>query len=254
MSLIAMAVYSTEENKKDDQLRKTLQSLWDTVDFRKHRLILSVNGKTPETMNILFDYNDCIHQTIFNEENIGTAKAINKVWRMRETEEHCVKIDDDVVIHSQNWLEEMEEAIRRDPAIGIIGLKRKDLIECTTHPSQDFRSLLVQLPHQPGERWMVIERVKGVMGTCKMINYRLLNKIGYLNQPSVYGFDDSIYSTRSRLAGFINCFLPHIEIDHIDPGGTDYTTWKQQHAGQIMAEVQRMVNEYEIGSRPLYEA
>ena len=253
MALIAMAVYSTAENKKDLQLRKTLQSLWETVDFSKHRLIISINGSTPLTGEILFDYEEMIHDVIVNESNIGTAKAINKAWVKRAPGEHCIKIDDDVVIHSDGWADELEEAIRRDPSIGIIGLKRKDLIESTHHEDNNYRSQLIQLPHQPGERWMVIERARGIMGTCKMVNYKLLDKIGYLYQPSVYGFDDSMYSLRSDLAGFINCFLPHIEIDHIDPGGTDYTKWKQEHAGEIMAQAQKLVAEYSRGIRPIYE-
>jgi glycosyltransferase involved in cell wall biosynthesis len=223
------------------------------VDWTKHRLIISINGSTPETSNILLDYQEMISQVIVNEGNIGTSKAINKAWKERDLHEHCVKIDDDVVIHHDGWVEEMEEAIRREPKIGIIGLKRKDLIECTTHEDANYRSVLIQLKHEPGEKWMVIERVRGVMGTCKMINYALLDKIGYLSQPTVYGFDDSIYSCRSDLAGFINCFLPHIEIDHIDPGGTDYTKWKQEHAGENMRAANEMISKYLSGERPLYE-
>jgi len=253
MTLIAMAVYSTAENQKDLQLRKTFQSLWETVDWTKHRLIISINGSTPVTSEILMDYHEMISQVIVNESNLGTAKAINNGWKQRKSHEHCIKIDDDVVIHSPNWIEEMEEAIRREPKIGIIGLKRKDLIECTTHEDANYRSVLIQLSHEPGERWMVIERVRGVMGTCKMINSALIDKIGYLYQPSVYGFDDSMYSCRSDIAGFINCFLPHIEIDHIDPGGTEYTKWKQDHAGETFLKANQVISDYISGKRPIYE-
>jgi glycosyltransferase involved in cell wall biosynthesis len=253
MALIAMAAYSTAENQKDAQLRKTLQSLWETVDWTKHRLMISVNGSTEETREILRDYEEMIEDVIVNDSNIGTAKAINKVWKLRRSGEHCVKIDDDVVIHHDGWVDEMEEAINREPKIGIIGLKRKDLIECTTHPDTNYRSVLIQLPHKPGERWIVIERARGIMGTCKMINHALLDKIGYLYQPSVYGFDDSMYSCRSDIAGFINCFLPHINIDHIDPGGTNYTTWKQDHAGETFSKANQVINDYISGKRPIYE-
>lgn len=253
MSLIAMAVYSTEENKKDEQLRKTLQSLWETVDWTKHRLIISVNGSTEITSEILLDYQEMISQVIVNDGNIGTAKAINKAWKERDLHEHCVKIDDDVVIHHDGWLEEMEEAISRETRIGILGLKRKDLIEHTSHPDANYRSILIQLPHEPGQSWIVVERARGIMGTCKMINWQLLDKIGYLYQPSVYGFDDSMYSCRSDLAGFWNCFLPHINIDHIDPGGTNYTKWKQDHAGETIAAAQKIIEQYQTGQRPIYE-
>ena len=249
-----MAVYSTAENKKDWQLKKTLESLSNTVDFSSHDLVISVNGATEETGNILFEYRDIIDDIIHNGDNLGTAKAINKVWAKRLSGQHCVKIDDDVVIHELDWIDQMEEAIKREPKIGIIGLKRKDLIEHVNHPDLNFKSVLLQLSHEPGQRWMVIERVRGVMGTCKMVNSALIDKIGYLYQPTKYGFDDSMYSCRSDLAGFINCFLPHIDIDHIDPGQTDYTTWKQKHAGETIQLAQGIINDYITGKRPLYEA
>ena len=81
MSIIAMAVYSTPENQKDQYLDKTLQSLMDSVDFTKHRLMLSVNAYTPITQLIFKKYKDIITEVIYNDTNIGTAEAINKIWQ-----------------------------------------------------------------------------------------------------------------------------------------------------------------------------
>jgi len=51
-----MAVYSTVENKKDECLAKTLESLRGSVDFTKHRLMLSVNAYTFETEMLFIKY------------------------------------------------------------------------------------------------------------------------------------------------------------------------------------------------------
>ena len=53
MALIAMAVYSTPENGKDEYLDKNFASLTRTVDFTKHRLILSVNAATEYTWQLI---------------------------------------------------------------------------------------------------------------------------------------------------------------------------------------------------------
>lgn len=256
MSLIVMACYDTKENGRSEFTEKTLESLLHTVDFDKHEAIIVNNVSCERTYQLIesFVYRAGENvQAIHLPENQGTAKAINLGWSRRKAGQHCVKIDNDVVIHSRGWVDEMEEAIRREPKIGIIGLKRKDLMECTTFPDPNFRSVLIQLPHVAGERWIIIEAARGIMGTCKMVNSALLDTIGYLYQPTVYGWDDSLYSCRSELAGFINCFLPHIEIDHIDPGGTDYTKWKQDHAGETISIAQQLKNEYLNGIRPIYE-
>lgn len=263
MALIAMAVHNLDGTPRANYTERTLHSLMETVDFTKHRLVIIDNGSNAETIQVYKDFVGFYHPIaarkkwndvhfIYNGQNIGTARAINKAWKFRLPGENAIKMDNDVVIHSPGWIDEMEEAIKRMPSIGIIGLKRKDLDERPDHETHWFRSQLVMLPHQRGERWIVVEVVHHVMGTCQMYSSALLDKIGYLVQPSVYGFDDALSAVRCRKAGFINVFLPHINIDHIDEGGNEYTAWKQAKAGEDGPQYERMKQEYESGTKPIY--
>lgn len=238
MALIGIACYSTDENKKDDCLERTLESLYETVDFSKHRLMLSVNAATERTRDIILDFGGMIEKVFDNGDNIGTARAINKIWALRNPGESVIKMDDDIVInHYTDWPDEMEEAIRRDPNIGQIGLKRKDCWENVSHPDPDYKSELIQLPHVPGERWMVVEKSNHIIGSCVMHSAALVDKVGALYQPSAYGYDDVIMSWRSKKAGFYNCFLYHVPIDHIDEGLTPYQNWKHKHSGEQTQKV-----------------
>lgn len=257
-----MAVWDTAENKRTDFTRRTIQSLFDTVDFRNHRLIISDNGSCDETWKVYADFNIPIFSAgrvpetkamvIKNDSNLGTAEAINKAWIYRVHGENAIKMDNDVVIHYKNWIEDMEEAIRRDPLIGIVGLKRKDCWENPEHPDPFYRSLLKML-HEPGKKWMIAEYVSHVMGTCQMYSSALLDKIGYLYQIGLYGFDDSFAAFRCTKAGMRNAFLPHIEIDHIDPGGTEYQKWKEEVSGKVLAkEYRETVNGYMTGKKDIY--
>ena len=252
MALIVMAVYSTEENKKDSCLEKTLMSLSKTVDFTRHRLILSINAVTKDTPSIIYKFSNIIAQVIRNGANIGTAEAINKGFHLRNKGENCIKMDDDVVIHSSGWIEVMEDAIRREPKIGIIGLKRKDCIENVNHSDEYFRSSLLQLPQVAGERWINVEKVHHVMGTCQMYSSALLDTIGYLCQPKQYGWDDVLASSRSKASGFINVFLPNVEIDHIDEGKTPYQVWKERHAGLDIGTITKLMDGYSNGTISTY--
>ena len=251
MALIAMAVYSTPENGKDEYLEKTLESLSRTVDFTKHRLILSVNASTAKTATILEKYQDIL-KVIFNFKNLGTAEAINLGWKTQLPGENLIKMDDDVVIHSEGWVDRMEEAIARDPSIGQCGLKRRDCWESVTHKDEFYRSKLIQLPHAPGEKWIVVEEVHHVMGTCVMHSAALLNKVGYLYQPKLYGFDDSFMSFRSRLAGFKNVFLTSVDIEHIDRGDNGFQKWKEHHAGTCWEEYHTTLRDYQSGKKSIY--
>jgi GT2 family glycosyltransferase len=254
MALIAMAVHDTEENGRSGLTEQTLFSLFENTDWNRHRLIIVDNNscaKTKELYQHIIQHN-MAEKIIFNSENLGTAEAINRAWIFRKPGENCIKMDNDVIIKEDGrWIDDMEEAIRREPKIGQVGLKRKDLWE-SPERTDFYKSELIMLPHQPGERWMVVEKVNHVMGTCQMYSSALLDKIGYLYQPRLYGFDDSLASVRSHLAGFISVFLPHIEIDHIDPGGTPYQTWKENHAGEQWQEYHKVLREYREGTRPIY--
>lgn len=189
---------------------------------------------------------------IRNEENIGTARAINKAWAYREPGEHCVKMDDDILINSGHSFDEMERAIELDPQIGQVGLKRKDCWEFPGHENADYKSELKMLPHTPGHPWIIVETVKHVIGSCVMHSSALLDKVGYLYQPSLYGYDDVIMSHRTHLAGMYSCFLPHINIDHIDDGTTPYQDWKHKHSGEQTQKVIDLVHEMYNGTKPIY--
>jgi GT2 family glycosyltransferase len=244
MALIAMAVHDTEENGRSKYTHKTLNTIYETVDLDCNRLIIVDNNSCKETKHIISEFLTCTNtnvDVIELDENIGTAKAINKAWALRKPKEHLIKIDNDVDILSVGWVDELEQAVERDPLIGLLGLKRKDLLESPSR-HDEFKSSLRMLPHQNGQPWIIVEDVSGVMGTCVLHNYRLIDKIGGLMQPGLYGFDDTIMSVRSKLAGFKNCFLPHIEIDHLDEGGNNYTQWKRDEASYRMKEFNEMKN------------
>jgi len=266
MALIAMSVYDTKESGRTAMTLQTLESLMRTVNFSKHRLFVIDNNSCLETKMMLhkfvFENKDNFEGNltiIHNKENIGTARAINQAHAQREPFENCIKMDNDVVItpsplgegRGEGWVDAMEEYLQRDPSIGIIGLKRKD---CGEHPGAPghLMSHLYMLPHTPGMRWLVGEQVAHVMGTCQMFSAKLMDTIGYLWQPRLYGFDDVYMSLRSTLAGFKNVFIPHIEIDHIDPGGNEYTDWKNRVAGEDMKYHQQIAQDFQRGTRSLY--
>jgi hypothetical protein len=245
MALIGLVTYCTQENKKFEMLKKTLQSLRFTVDLSKHRVYIfdnSTDHQIRKEVLLLVHGFGFIYRT--QGENIGTARGINRIWQRRQKGEHCVKMDDDVVIHEIGWADQLEYAINNHSNIGIIGLKRKDCWERPDNPNTDFKSSLMFLDGVYGHKWVVLEKVNHVIGTCQMYNAELLDKIGYLYQIGLYGYDDVLASHRSHIAGFINCFLPHIEIDHIDDGATPYQGWKEQTSGAIGKEIRALIHKY----------
>ena len=253
MALIAMCCHDTEENGRSEFTWKTLMSLRDTVDTDRHQIVVVNQNGCAEAVEILALARTYLHfHQIDLPENIGTAKGINMAWRMAKSGQNLIKMDNDCVVNQKGWVDLLEEAIRRVPSIGIIGLKRNDLME-STFRNDFWKSELRELPHNPGELNMYVEVVNHVMGTCQMYNSALIDKIGGLYQmDGLYGFDDSLASVRSHIAGFTNCFLPYIDIDHIDPGDNPYQKWKEEYSGALMSKYQETVKLMQCGETSIY--
>lgn len=253
--LIATAVWDTIGNGRTWMTDATLHSLAETVDWSKHRLIVVDNGSCLETRELLgyegLQGYPCPYTLMRNKENLGTAAAINRAWRHREPGEHCVKMDNDVTFHQAGWADRIEDVFERDPEIGICGLKRNDLEE-SPWAEGGYKSTIRMLPHERGQRWLIVEEVKHVIGTCQGYSSALLDKIGYLVQPALYGFDDSLSGVRARVAGFKSAFLCGFEIEHLDPGGDAYGQWKRDQAAQYFPDYNSAVLLYESGAKDVY--
>lgn len=243
MALICMAVWDTEENNRSGYTDKTLASLFTTVqdlDNRsKHRLVVIDNNSCEETHQIYREWrNRMSFEVIQLTENIGQARALNRGIQCRRPDEFVVRMDNDIIIHQRDWIEDMEYAVDHDPLIAIVGLKRRDAWECPTHENHWWRSELQLLPHQTDERWMVIEVADSIMGTCQGLNPKFLDKVGYFYQPGLYGLEDALMATRAHVIGMKTCFLPHIVVDHIggNDGDTSYGKWKRDHVSPLFQE------------------
>lgn len=258
-SRIIIVVYALDDSPKIDYAIRTLNNVLETTDFKKHELFISDNGSGSVMQEFYKDFkkrfktqNNPNNLTIsYNGENLGTARAVNLGIIGRTPGQFIIKRDDDTIVYDNTWVEQMEEVIQKDSTIGIVGLKRWDLEQ---HPDNlSYPSNLRMLPHIKGEKWIVVEETHDIIGTSTMLNPILLDRIGGYAQPLVYGWDDSLISLRSRLAGFKNTFLPHIRIDHIDEGGDSFTKWKQDHATEGASIFNEMAEDYKRGVRDLYE-
>ena len=251
-----MAVFDQADSGRTEITDQVLARLLTSVDWNRHRMVVVDNNSCEATKQVLrkHQWRTSLH-ILTSPENIGTARAINKAWQHRRPDEHAIKMDNDCMINFDNWIEEMEEVVTRDPSIGIVGLKRKDLME---HPGAEggWKSTLEMLPHIPGQAWKVVEMVNHVMGTCQFFSAGFLKEFGYLSQPRLYGFDDSLACAQAKLLGYRVGFIPWIDNDHLDPADVmqkDYTAWKFKIAGEDHAAFSKLVEEYESGKRPLYE-
>lgn len=255
-----MASYVTETNNRLDYAKDTLLSLLLSVDFYKHELFISDNGSCQEMLDFYEWYKDeyCLFYSSdsltisLNGKNLGTAEAVNLGIRERKPNQYVIKIDSDVTIGKEGWVDDMEECFERYSNLGILGLKRTEVMQKADHENPAYRTKLVSAPHVRGQKWIILELCEDVIGTCTMFSPELLDKIGYLFQPANYGWDDVLACIRSEKAGFVNAFLPHIPIIHLDDGEGDYVKQKHKEAEKTIAEFSEIAEDYKRGVRDIY--
>lgn len=217
MALIVQCWYCTEDNGKIKYAKECIESLFDTVDLKKNRLIIVNNSQWQPAIDYLNAIKKKNVSVIHQSENIGTARGINLGLYQRKPKEVVIKCDDDLTWSISGWVELMESEIAKNPNIGILGLKRDDVYG--------------QMIEDGDLLWC-----HDIMGTCTAYNPLMIDTIGGLLQFSNYGFDDCVYSVRSEAAGFKNAFMKNIKITNLDEGGTAYTEWKKKEAGIYLQE------------------
>ena len=255
-----MASYVTETNNRLEYAIDTIYGLTETVDFSKHELFISDNGSCQSMFHSydIFEKHFCSlfpkeNLTISsNNKNLGTAEAVNLGIRERKPNQYVIKIDSDITVSQLGWVEEMEECFDRYPNLGILGLKRTEVMQKADHENPAYRTKLVSAPHTRGQKWITLELCDDIIGSCTMLSPKLLDKVGGFFQPKNYGWDDVLMCIRSEKAGFVNAFLPHIQIIHLDNGEGDYVKQKLKEAEKTIAEFSEIAEDYKIGVRDIY--
>lgn len=249
--LIAIPLWDTLQNRRSEITEIVIPQLLKTITD-KDRVVVSDNGSCERTLDFLASIDDPRFKYILNGKNLGIAGATNVVWKDTCPGKVVCKMDNDCFIHDAGWTELVEYCLLKADNIGIIGLKRKDVAECPDALEPYYRSKLYYLPHVAGERWVVVEEVNHVIGTCYCFGPRARARFGYLAQPdTVYGFDDALASVRMHKLGYKTCFLPQINIDHLDLDGDvasdPYTRWKQIQASDGMSRYRDLVDRINSG-------
>lgn len=259
-SRIVITVYALEGSPKIDYAKQTLINVLHNTNLIENQLFISDNGSCEEMQNFykfyerIFEYKFPIENLTIslNGKNLGTSGGLNLGIKDRLPNQYVIKRDDDTIVNDYDWVEKMEECFRRFDNLGILGLKRNDLIQHPDHENPSYRTVIKYLNHNRGDSWIPIEICEDILGTCTMFSPALLDKLGYGFQPSNYGFDDVLWSLRSKIGGFVNAFLPTIPIEHIDTGDGEFVMWKQKHAGEIMREFNEIAQDYKSGVRDIY--
>ena len=253
--LIGMCIYDTTENRRTEYTIRMLSSLANTVDLYKHRLVIVDNDSCEDTKDFLTSFSKLFPVTIITlKENIGIARAVNIAWGHRLPDQCAMKIDNDIIVNQNGWVEDMVIALKRNPEIGAVALKNKLEWQHPNHTDSVFKTRLEFLnPIGKGNKWMVFEYTpRHLNGICRLYTPEHFNRVGYLIQPHIYGYEDALMCLRTSLSGLKMGYLPHIDADHIDRADNEYTEAKRIMAGLEASGYRDLHDEFVSKKIPIY--
>lgn len=166
-----------------------------------YELIVVDNHSTDGTVEWLKEQNDI--KCIFNEFNAGFPRGCNQGIEAA-TGDNILLLNNDVIA-TENWLQNLVNALYSDPTIGAVGPVTNSAAYYSTIPVSfntfdEMQSFAKNYNITDSNEWE--ERVK-LIGFCLLIKREVIEKVGLLDELFSPGnFEDDDYSFRIQLAGY----------------------------------------------------
>lgn len=143
-------------------------------------------------------------KTRFNV-NRGPIFAANYNLSQRSKEQFFITVDNDVNIHTSNWISKFTEAFRIFPELGLLGAVSKEYYKRYRAP------LLIR---QTESLHYLQLQMGFVEGCCQCLRPEVLNRLGYWSEENGMG-DMEICHRIAHFTPYKMGFLPGIEIDQL---------------------------------------
>jgi GT2 family glycosyltransferase len=199
-----------------DRLEFTQQAVAALRDKTTHpyRLVVVDNGSSHETVDWLKGARrrGDIDVLVLNDRNLGVAAAANQGWLACETD-YYLKLDNDIVIEKDGWLEALVEAADRLPDAGMVGYN----FETDSYPVARVAGLSVR------------PRRVHLGGACCLITPEAHRRAGYWCEDYFpYSEEDFDMGYRLELAGLRHYYLEDEHVGQHLPRGraTELDGWR----------------------------
>lgn len=139
------------------------------------------------------------------DANKGHVYATNFNLSKRKKEQIFITIDNDVHIHTENWISQFLKAFDEFPEVGLLGAVTEQYYDNYYHP-------YVRKEHN-GTVYLQMHR-GFVEGCCQCIRPEVLDLLGYWNEENCIGDMEMCYRI-GKFTPFRAGFLPAVKIDQV---------------------------------------
>ncbi|HQF56728.1 MAG TPA: glycosyltransferase, partial [Fibrobacteria bacterium] len=175
-----------------------------------------------------------IDNLVLLDENVGVAKASNLAWSLVPNATHYLKLDNDIVLQKDGWLDEMVRVVDALPEVGVVAYS----FEPISFPVVEIRGVRIR------------PKNGNLGGACILIPKRTEEKLGvWCEDFGIYGEEDLDYGFRVQMSGLLNAYMEDEDMGFHLPAGKaaviDTGTWLAADGKEelVHAEYRRMKDE-----------
>lgn len=147
---------------------------------------------------------------VHDEKRQGFTRTANRGLQQRKPGEDVCLLNDDIITFSYGWLRILAETLRADSRRGIVGPSGK-----SAGPAKNGKL---------GEYG--IRTVAMLPFWCALLNHRMLNQLGYLNEALIHYSSDTLYCYEARRKGWRTEWVRSVYLWHRHMGSGFKKAWR----------------------------
>jgi len=203
-------------------LQACLNSVLQKTRGIKYEIIVVDNGSTDGSAALVRQFKKV--KLVANKKNLGFAAANNQAIK-KARGEYLVLLNSDTLLEN-NALKKLVDFARSKPRLGILGAKLinpGNRVQCST--GRFYTLPVVALSLFGADRWLRRApqkacRVDWVEGSCFLINRRVLEEIGLLDEKFFMYVEEMEFCYRAKKAGWQTWYYPKAKVLHLVRGST----------------------------------
>lgn len=170
-------------------------------------IIIVDNGSNEETQEVIRSIEKDVDMIIRHEWNTGYAFGVNSWMSLRDEKQHCIQIDQDMLMCSPEWWELMQ-VILQDEDIGMLAARRPTAwIDRQEKWDAYTESGFMKFERRHG-LWLEIPANNCLIAPILIYKGTVLDQIGFENEATGWGDLESYH--RIAALGLKSAYVPEI--------------------------------------------
>lgn len=207
---------------RPETLEKCLTALWQHTDRSQYELAILDQDAIPQVKEIIKDAYIDFNIVLHNDFNTGIVFGHNYLMSLRKPRQTYIKLDDDCILESPDWLELILKALNYNDIGSALCIRPTFWFDAPGR--KEFFCKEIEIVEKDKDFWIQISpQDAGVVGCAWALKGEVLDQLGYFNED--LNCDDLDMPIRINQLGLKNVYLPDCVIKQPQEVNTHHRKW-----------------------------